>query len=644
MKDKNILYYFKHIDIFGTHPLFTIRGNPTFQTFIGAEVTLICIISISCYIYYFLIQMINHENPTVLTTINNEEVPQLISLTKKNFTFAIGLQDPEYNSFVDETIYKLSVIQNKAILNKNGSVEYISSPIKIITCDKYKFEIVPEYFQRLSLSNLYCIDSEKFELEGEYKSDIWSYVKLNFSKCINSTLNNYSCRSEQEIKKILKGGYIGIFISDYNIDPNSFNKPYRVYGKNIYSTFSSDYFSDIFLYLKRVEIQTDSGYLFPEESNIKFAVYDHSQNEIDYREAQHFLSLTLRLSSKVEVYKRTYIKLQTIFSNVGGMIKIILLFGEYSIYIVNSTLYKNYILEFFNLDESEIRLKQVRKMYKIEGNKNTESILNSNLLINHLNSSITNKTYRNNYMNPKNSLFCKKEESPQNIKIINCDVNENENNNPLDLIFKKKNYSFTREIGKNLDEQEKIISLKSLSKSPDPNSNAIKPALFIENNTNIKPQSQSQSENKLIKISKINNTNVDNNNKNQFFEKIELLSPRRNLRGFNKKNKLMGNTLMPNIKIRAIKVPGFFTDFVCKKNTCQIIKQVHQNYKEIQFLLDIVHYLKTENKISIFEKLIFTEEQRINLSYIYSFESGFDLEKKGYEHMIKHKINKKENE
>ena len=58
----------------------------------------------------------------------------------------------------------------------------------------------------------------------------------------------------------------------------------------------------------------------------------------------------------------------------------------------------------------------------------------------------------------------------------------------------------------------------------------------------------------------------------------------------------------------------------------------------------IVHYLKTENKISIFEKLIFTEEQRINLSYIYSFESGFDLEKIGYEHMIKHKINKKENE
>ena len=91
--------------------------------------------------------------------------------------------------------------------------------------------------------------------------------------------------------------------------------------------------------------------------------------------------------------------------------------------------------------------------------------------------------------------------------------------------------------------------------------------------------------------------------------------------------------------MRTIKVPHFFKDFFCKKNTCYTIKQVHENYKEIQFLLDIVHYLKTENKISIIEKLLFTEEQRKNLSYMYSFEADFEMEKQGYEHMIKHNVN-----
>ena len=104
-------------------------------------------------------------------------------------------------------------------------------------------------------------------------------------------------------------------------------------------------------------------------------------------------------------------------------------------------------------------------------------------------------------------------------------------------------------------------------------------------------------------------------------------------------SKISQQNILPKLKMRTIKVPHFFKDFFCKKNTCYTIKQVHENYKEIQFLLDIVHYLKTENKISIIEKLLFTEEQRKNLSYMYSFEADFEMEKQGYEHMIKHNVN-----
>ena len=51
------------------------------------------------------------------------------------------------------------------------------------------------------------------------------------------------------------------------------------------------------------------------------------------------------------------------------MLKIILLVGDYTVYLIRITLYKNYILEFFNLDESEIRLKEVRKIYKLKNPK-----------------------------------------------------------------------------------------------------------------------------------------------------------------------------------------------------------------------------------------------------------------------------------
>jgi hypothetical protein len=50
------------------------------------------------------------------------------------------------------------------------------------------------------------------------------------------------------------------------------------------------------------------------------------------------------------------------------MLKIILLIGDYSVYIIRMTLYKNYILEFFNLDESEIRLKKIREKFNLPKN------------------------------------------------------------------------------------------------------------------------------------------------------------------------------------------------------------------------------------------------------------------------------------
>ena len=101
---------------------------------------------------------------------------------------------------------------------------------------------------------------------------------------------------------------------------------------------------------------------------------------------------------------------------------------------------------------------------------------------------------------------------------------------------------------------------------------------------------------------------------------------------------------IPKTKLRFIKVPGFCSDFVCRKNTIKTIKQVHENFKEIQFLLDIVHYLKSENELNIIEKYFFTEEQRKILSYTYSFEADFGLERKGYEYMIRHKKSKLDEE
>ena len=453
---------FSEIDIFGIPPLFTIRGRATFQSQIGSFLTLICIIIIGIYISYFLNQMINHKSPNLYSTVLYDSTPPEIELKRNNFSFVFGLQTKEYINYIDESIYEVKAFQSKLSYKNNSIYNYENIPLKIIKCNEYKFEIIPENFKKLPLNNLYCIDND-INLKGEYMKEEWNYIRLNFIKCENSTENK--CKSEEEINELLIGGYIRIFIPDYNFDPTNYLKPYIPYVKNLYGTFSFKYFEDIFLYFKLVEVITDSGYFFENTKSINFVSYDYIQNDINLEELNHFLSLTIKVSTKRETYKRSYIKLQTICSNVGGMLKIILLIGEYSLYFIRITLYKNYILEFFNLDESEIRLKKIRKIYNLPGNNKSKipnifgdfSILDNNNSFNLLNNNSTLK-----FCNLKVNHLKEK----QNLKNVGFKVIEGkyENKSIDDFSINKNNSLFTGEKNNILKSNNYLIEGDLLNK------------------------------------------------------------------------------------------------------------------------------------------------------------------------------------
>ena len=635
--------FLTQIDIFGVSPLFTIRGRPTFQTKIGSMLTIFCIVLIMLYLLFFLREMIYHKNPNLQSTIYYDEIPPDIYLTKNNFSFAFSLQNKEYISYIDESIYNVNAIQKKMIFNINGTYQIENYPLTIIKCNEYNFNIIPELFKKLPLNNLYCLNSD-FILKGDFMKDYWHYIQINFTKCENETYNN-KCKSEEEINELLNGGYLGIFFPDYSFEPNKYNKPYKTYVKNIYKSFSIKYYEDIFLYLKLVEIITDSGYFFEKKKTENFSTYDFLQNEIDYRSSKSFLSLNIRDSSKREIHHRSYVKIQTIFSNVGGMLKIVLLIGEYSVYFIRMLLYKNYILEFFNLDESEIRLKKIRKKYKLSGagKYNIENIFHN----------LSNNTSFNNL--PYFPLIKKSTENKNHsCKNIKIGIQE-------DKSFNKKSFN-----------EDSIINKLSPGNI---NKKYISNKLVHNNNYFLKGGVLNKEEKKKRKITKSliyrgsslvmkNINNKENQIKSMLLKDKELEEKRINFNYHKPRNKISTNTilfnndknndnsilnkqrtkkinlLIPKIQLRIIKVPSFCSDFICKKDTFNTIKEVHENYKEIQFLLDIVHYLKSQNELNIIGKYLFTEEQRKALSYTYTFETDFGLERKGYEYMIKHKKNK----
>ena len=65
-----------------------------------------------------------------------------------------------------------------------------------------------------------------FEIEGEYASNVFSYLYFNFQMCKNSSDNGNFCESRENIEKILNGGYVGMFMSDKSVIPKRFSKAF----------------------------------------------------------------------------------------------------------------------------------------------------------------------------------------------------------------------------------------------------------------------------------------------------------------------------------------------------------------------------------------------------------------------------------
>ena len=415
---KKIGKYFLLIDIYGSKARFTIKGHKTYQTVFGSIITLISYSVIFVFFIVFSKEIIYHKKPNVITSELIDSSP-LHFLLSNEFIWAISLQFLNYSMYIDERVYTLKAYAAISNVHENGTASETQVNLNLVKCSDYSFSVIPEYFHGLALENLYCVNLTGIELRGVYMEDKWTTINFQFIKCINSTNNNNFCKTPDEISEILNGGYIGIFTTDYQIIPSNYNNPVQIYGKNIFTSFSIKQYMDFWVYFQIKQINTDKGLFFESILTQTFLTFESTSENKDYRESDNFLTVYIRESTNRKVLDRTYSKFQDIAANIGGIIKIIFIIGEIIAYFIRRTLYKNYILQFFNLDESKFEeiQKEENNMIKLQ----TNDVFSSNYL--KRNKSIYSKTNipllnlnNNESIKMKTNIISEKIQSPKKIK------------------------------------------------------------------------------------------------------------------------------------------------------------------------------------------------------------------------------------
>jgi len=205
--------------------------------------------------------------------------------------------------------------------------------IKCSQADVYK----NNYLNLTSLvgnpDDYFCLpNNASFLLRGKYGAPINNHMHLRIGICKNTTANGNRCYADDVIRKKMTSFFVSFIYKDSYIDGKDFENPVKSYiTSNTLKSSAYTFRQDAYLF-KDVTFNTDQGFILPDE-----VVQDYSQldtilsGSTAESQTEVFTNVIIGLTNLKDFYTRKYIKVQDVSAQVGGIIKLFLIFSEFFI-------------------------------------------------------------------------------------------------------------------------------------------------------------------------------------------------------------------------------------------------------------------------------------------------------------------------
>ena len=320
-------------------------------SFFGFSLTVIYIlISLLIFIYYTISTIKGKDLQVHDSTEYSKDIPY-INLNNSNLLyFAFGVENSVFASrFVDETIYTVRAVYYFGEKNSGGAFKTIENrDLKIEKCKVEKFgKEYQHLFTKGELDNSYCVDNFDFALTGGLIYSQFSCIRILLYPCVNTTENNNHCKPQEEIDKVLAGGYFSFLLKDIGLNPTNYSFPILPTIQNFYTTISKDFFRDVIFNYEITEIQTDYGLFFEEKKTERYLRFDKIKENIFLRDDKDYYykgknmsKVEIRLNDNIHVQRRSHKKMSTVFSTTGGYMQVL-----YTIFVLLSFIPNKFVFE-----------------------------------------------------------------------------------------------------------------------------------------------------------------------------------------------------------------------------------------------------------------------------------------------------------
>ena len=318
-------------DIYSRRISFYYNNKEKMGSLFGFILTaLYAIISFILFLIYFIKTIKRKEISAANSTIYPSECPT-IELNNDLLYLAFGLEHPtKLNRYIDEKIYHPEVTFIERIKKDGHFVNKSETILEIEQCDTRKFgQKYQDLFQKDELNDSYCIKNINLTLRGGFKYNEMSYIRIDIYPCVNSTKNNYHCKSKEVIDQHLTSAYFSILVKDVGFNPFNYSIPTIPILQDLYTTVDKSIFKEYLIYIGIAEIDTDIGLFtstIKKDNYMKYIRDFHSfffTDEDYYNSGKKLLTAHIRLEDSIFYLKRKYTKMSEVFSSIGGYMQII---------------------------------------------------------------------------------------------------------------------------------------------------------------------------------------------------------------------------------------------------------------------------------------------------------------------------------
>ena len=345
-------------DMYGYAPYLFIGGYKRNGSLLGLISTLLSIIFSFLISSYFIIELFNKKNFTIITSETNPEGIDSVKLTKNTFYLSFYLQDPiSYKPIIDEKIYYPKIYYKLAKRNPKEGFIWTQKSLEFGRCQLSDFdENYRKFYINYDLTNMYCIKNLSEDIRGIFTKNEYSFIFVELYECKNTTEQS-NCKSKNEIDYYLNGTFMAIDFQDIAVDPNNFLHPIIPRISQFYTTLSNNYYKEIHLYFKKILIETDKGLISNDIESEEYAQYDHNEDMLSFKKSGNgdFLEFSIKFADKITKFSRTYTKAQTVISNIGGFLKFVqTTFWILSYIFVENSVFQKIINKIFYFEENII--------------------------------------------------------------------------------------------------------------------------------------------------------------------------------------------------------------------------------------------------------------------------------------------------